>query len=98
MSVTYQVIFYEDRHGDSAVLDYMNSLNNASDKNSRIKIIEGTDLWELRPIQDRIIFAYWKDDMFILLHHFAKKTQKTPHAEIEKAFRYLIDWQERHGE
>ncbi len=39
------------------------------------------DIWELRPMKDRILFAYWKDNKFILLHHFVKKTQKTPQRE-----------------
>lgn len=60
--------------------------------------IEGTDLWELRPIRDRIFFAYWKDNTFVLLHHFVKKTQKTPKREIEQAERNLKDWLERFGE
>ena len=41
-----------------------------------IKHLEG-DIWELRPLRDRILFAAWLDDGFILLHHFVKKTQKT---------------------
>ena len=53
------------------------------------------DIWELRPTQDRILFAYWKDDKFILLHHFVKKTQKTPQREIERAKRNLKDLMER---
>jgi phage-related protein len=57
--------------------------------------ITGTDLWELRPNTDRIFFAYWKDNTFILLHHFAKKTQKTPAKEIAQAQRNLKDWIER---
>ena len=60
--------------------------------------IEGADLWELRPLKDRIFFAYWKDDIFILIHHFEKKTQKTPKREIEQAQRNLADWKERFGE
>ena len=60
--------------------------------------IEGTDIWELRPLKNRIFFAYWKDDVFILLHHFVKKTQKTPKGEIEQAERNLKDWKERFGE
>ena len=62
-----------------------------------INHITGTDLWELRPIRDRIFFAYWKDDIFILLHHFVKKTQKTPIKEIEQAQRNLKDFIERYG-
>ena len=60
--------------------------------------IEGTELWELRPLKDRIFFAYWKDNMFILLHHFAKKTNKTSKSEIEQAQRNFKDWKERFGE
>ena len=41
------------------------------------KFIED-DIWELRPINNRILFAYYKDNQFLLLHHFIKKTNKTP--------------------
>jgi len=57
--------------------------------------ITGTDLYELRPTSDRIFFAYWKDDTFVLLHHFVKKTQKTPPREIAQAQRNLKDFLER---
>ena len=33
-----------------------------------MKHLTETDLWELRPLRDRIILAYWKDNVFILLH------------------------------
>lgn len=56
------------------------------------------DIWELRPTRDRILFAYWKDDKFILLHHFVKKTQKTPQREIDRAKRNLKDFLERSKE
>ena len=59
-----------------------------------IKHLDG-DIWELRPIRDRILFAAWTDEGFILLHHFMKKTQKTPPQEIEKAKRELEDFIER---
>jgi len=49
-----------------------------------VKHIEGS-LWELRPLKNRIFFFYWKDETFVLLHHFIKKSQKTPEKEIEKA-------------
>jgi phage-related protein len=49
-----------------------------------VKHIEGS-LWELRPLKNRMFFFYWKDDTFVLLHHFIKKSQKTPEKEIEKA-------------
>lgn len=62
-----------------------------------IKRIKGTELWELRPTSDRIFFAYWKDNVFVLLHHFVKKSQKTPPREIERAQRNLNDFLERYG-
>ncbi|MBQ3347190.1 MAG: type II toxin-antitoxin system RelE/ParE family toxin [Synergistaceae bacterium] len=59
-----------------------------------IKHIEG-DIWELRPISDRIFFVGWTGGSFVLLHQFAKKTQKTPSREIAQAKRELADLKER---
>lgn len=59
-----------------------------------IKHITG-DIWELRPLRDRIFFVGWYDGAFVLLHHFMKKTQKTPVREIERAKRELEDLHER---
>jgi len=53
------------------------------------------NIWELRPLNDRFLYAYWKDDTFIILHHFVKKTQKTPRGEIAQAKRNLKDFLER---
>lgn len=43
------------------------------------------DIWELRPGNNRVLYFYHKDDTYVLLHHFRKKTQKTPRREIEQA-------------
>ncbi|MDO4395876.1 MAG: type II toxin-antitoxin system RelE/ParE family toxin [Clostridia bacterium] len=43
------------------------------------------DIWELRPGHNRIFYFYQDNDTFVLLHHFRKKTQKTPRREIERA-------------
>lgn len=59
-----------------------------------IKHLDG-DIWELRPIRDRILFAAWYNGSFVLLHSFMKKTQKTPAREIEQAKRELADLKER---
>lgn len=59
-----------------------------------IKHIE-QEIWELRPLRDRILFAYWENNKFIILSHFMKQTQKTPQKEIEKAKRYLYDYKKR---
>lgn len=59
-----------------------------------IKHLDG-DIWELRPIRDRILFAAWDGKSFVLLHHFMKQTQKTPPREIAAAKRNLADHRER---
>jgi phage-related protein len=59
-----------------------------------IKYLTG-EIWELRPLRDRILFVAWVNNSFVLLHQFMKTTQKTPAREIEKAKRELADLQER---
>lgn len=61
-----------------------------------VKHLDG-DIWELRPMSDRVLFAGWKDGAFVLLHSFVKKTQKTPKREIEQAKREFTDFKEREG-
>ena len=53
------------------------------------------EIWELRPLSNRILYAYYEDNKFILLHSFTKKQQKTPKREIEKAKRELEDYKRR---
>ena len=53
------------------------------------------EIWELRPLSDRIFFVAWYQNSFVLLHHFHKKTQKTPEREIKQAERELKDLKER---
>lgn len=53
------------------------------------------DIWELRPLKNRILFAFWHKDTFILLHQFEKKTPKTPKRELEKAKINYFDFLER---
>ena len=54
-------------------------------------------IWELRPLRNRFFFFFWKDNTYVILHHFIKKTKKTPRKEIEKAKRNRDDWLERNG-
>lgn len=55
------------------------------------------EIWELRPIRDRILFAGVSGDSFVLLHSFIKKTQKTPKREIEQAKREFDDFINRYS-
>jgi phage-related protein len=79
-------------------IGYLSRVGTAA-KEPYVKHIDG-EIWELRPIRDRIFFAAvveddGKNDGFILLHFFMKKTQKTPRKEIDQAKRNLIDYRER---
>ena len=53
------------------------------------------NIWELRPLRDRSLFAVWENNSFVMLHCFMKKTQKTPAREIERAKREYADILER---
>lgn len=55
------------------------------------------DIWELRPGNNRVFFFYHKDNTYVLLHHFRKKTRKTPRREIDKAKAKRDDWISRKG-
>jgi phage-related protein len=76
--------------------EYINYLGEHG-KQSKAPYVKHLDdeIWELRPIRDRVLFASWQRDGFILLHHFMKKTQKTPKREINQAKRNLADYRER---
>lgn len=53
------------------------------------------DIWELRPLKNRILFAHYENNKFILLSIFVKQTQKTPKKEIKKAKKNLNDFKKR---
>ncbi len=55
------------------------------------------DIWELRPGNNRVLYFYHKDNTYVLLHQFRKKTQKTPRREIKKAKAERDDWLSRKG-
>lgn len=53
------------------------------------------DIWELRPGNNRVFYFYHRDNTFVLLHHFRKKSMKTPPREIERAKRERDDYIKR---
>ena len=70
----------------SSYLDML-SENGLEIGKSYIKHLEN-EIWELRPLRDRILFAYWDNNNFILLHQFIKNTQKR-NKKSKKQFRRL---------
>lgn len=85
-----------DRINAEKIIAYIKALETYGTRvgTPTVKHIDGS-IWELRPLSNRIFFFYWKDDTFVLLHHFIKKSQKTPAKEIEQARRNLADFLER---
>ena len=53
------------------------------------------DIWELRPGNNRVFYFFCKDDTYVLLHHFRKKSQKTPRREIQRAVSAMHDYLSR---
>ncbi|WP_238390163.1 type II toxin-antitoxin system RelE/ParE family toxin [Veillonella sp. R32] len=82
-----------DRVNREKILAYIGALSRYGTRIGApyVKHIED-DIWELRPLKNRIFFFYWKDNKFVLLHHFIKKSQKTPSKEISRAKSNLQDF------
>lgn len=80
------------------IVEYIDVLANNGTRAGEpyVKHIDG-DIWELRPLKNRVFFFCWNGNSFVLLHHFVKQTQKTPKKEIEQAKRNMRDFIERSG-
>ena len=59
------------------------------------KVDDKENIWELRPLGNRIFFVAWIENSFVLLHVFQKQTQKTPQRQIDQARREVKDLKER---
>lgn len=56
-----------------------------------VRHLQGTDLWELRPLPHRILYCVMDGNQIVLLHIFVKKSQETPKTELDTALgRYKI--------
>ena len=97
----YEIEIYEDANGKSEIKDYMFKLNRNNSKENRLKLNEpyikklDKEIWELRPLRDRILFASVYKNKFVLLSCFFKDTQKTPKLHIERARKLLEDYKKR---
>lgn len=54
-------------------------------------------IWELRPGSNRILYFYWDNETYVLLHMFVKNTNKTPIKEIQRAIREMNDYINQKG-
>lgn len=81
------------KHKNDDVTEILNYLDKLSEfgfeinnkfKHDSIKHIKD-GIYELRPTSSRIFFFCYVDDMFIILHGWEKKQNKTDPKEIEKA-------------
>ena len=50
------------------------------------------EIWELRPGNNRIFFFFYCNGTYVLLHHYRKKSQKTPQKEISRAKAEMKDY------
>lgn len=55
-------------------------------------------IWELRPGNNRVLFFFWQEDTYVILHAFRKTTQQIPPQQLEQAEREVKDWISRHGQ
>lgn len=78
------------------IQDYLNVLkeNGTMAGLPYVKHLEG-EIWELRPLKDRVLFFSYSGNNIVLLSYFKKMTQKTPKREIEKAKKCMKDYLER---
>lgn len=80
------------------IISYINMLSKYGTKLSDTYIKHLSEkIWELRPLRDRILFAFIRDNKIVLLTVFMKKTQKTPRNELERAENVLKRFIERGG-
>lgn len=56
-----------------------------------VKHIDG-NLWELRPLANRIFFFFWKENKFVMVHHYVKKSKSAPRKEVEQARKNMRDY------
>lgn len=61
-------------------------------KRKGIKKLKGTDIWQLRVNDSRVLFFYFSGDAIILTNQFQKKQDETPQNEIIRAEKRKEEW------
>jgi len=89
--MAYNIIFYEKENGKSEIWDFLENLRKKSATNKDARIQYKQAILYINLLQNNgttlpdTITKHIDENNFILLHHFRKKTQKTPRHEIAKA-------------
>ncbi|PES32842.1 type II toxin-antitoxin system RelE/ParE family toxin [Bacillus thuringiensis] len=65
-------------------------------KRKDIKKLKGTDIWQLRVNNNRILFFYFSDDAIVFTNQFQKKQDETPQNEIDRAEKRKEEWLKTH--
>nr|WP_176705036.1 type II toxin-antitoxin system RelE/ParE family toxin [Bacillus sp. JAMB750] len=65
--------------------------------NDSIKKLKGTDIWQIRVNDNRILFFYFSANTIVLTNQFPKKQNNTPKNEITKAEDRMKNWINKHS-
>jgi len=77
------------KHGTTLTEPYVKPIKGSKYKGIyELRIKFSTDI-------SRIFYFYYRQNTFILLNGFVKKTDKTPELELEKARKYKADYERR---
>src|SRR3989344_5127719 len=85
------------KNKDARTFDYLEEFGLALG-HPHVKKLSGTSLWELRILGSdsiRIFYVAQTGKIFLLLHGFKKKQQKTPRKEIKIAEKRLLEHNKR---
>lgn len=59
-----------------------------------IKKLKGTDIWQIRVNDHRVLFFYFANEAIVLTNQFTKKKNETPKNEIDRAENRKKTWEE----
>ncbi|HDR8261189.1 TPA: type II toxin-antitoxin system RelE/ParE family toxin [Bacillus cereus] len=65
-------------------------------KRKDIKKLKGTDIWQLRVNDNRVLFFYFSSNAIIFTNQFEKKQNNTPQNEIDRAENRKEEWLKNH--
>ncbi len=61
-------------------------------KRKDIKKLKGTDIWQLRINENRVLFFYFSGEAIVFTNQFQKKQNDTPQNEIDRAENRKLEW------